>query len=156
MEIEQQFRHYQEWEDWANGMWRDVTPEEDERFAALSRDLLLDTDRLEYAMRHIFEKWPTATLVNMTNRGQNRRAWLGQSACCVICESPEQSTRRAWGTLELEQKQAANRVATNIIELWETEYRIESQCQSVQLELMFGPQPSSESLRCLTTSREST
>lgn len=63
--------------------------------------------------------WPLAAEHNLTDRSQNRRAWVGQATCCHEDRVPESETRAAWWLLSTEQQAAANAVADKVIEEWE-------------------------------------
>jgi len=138
MTIQQVFEHYRKWEDWINGMYR--TPQDDDeeaKYAAHARELLSDEAALGSAMLATVSAWPIAAAVNLSNFGINRRAWLGQSACCFVFGCPESCTRLAWNTLDTDTKYAANAAATRVIKQWERDYKRDVLCQSEQLGLTF-------------------
>lgn len=128
--MQQVFRHYTEWEDWQNGMWRACDDAERATLRCLAAAILSTPTDLLQSMQNVCEQWPIATAVNLSNHGQNRRAWLGQAACALACKSPEDVTREAWNTLSDTVKLLANATATSVIEEWE-------QCQSGQLMLTY-------------------
>lgn len=135
--IKQVFEHYAKWEDFQNGLWRVVSPDEETVFTALAIDLLADESALDSAMRAVVSEWKISAIVNLTNYGQNRRAWLGQSACCFHSRCPEQCTRAAWNLLPRETQARANAIAERVILDWERAYRRAVLCLSEQLELTF-------------------
>jgi hypothetical protein len=81
-------------------------------------------------MQAVVDTWAIAASVNLTNLQQNRRAWLGQAACCLEHKCPEDVTREAWNTLSEDVQRSANAVAMQIIEEWD-------RCRSDQLTLTF-------------------
>lgn len=121
--MRQIFEPYWKWEDFQNGMY-DPPPAADipalcERSAAL----LTDLDAFAAACRDVFDRWPVATAVNLTNMGTNRRAWLGQAACSLVHNVPELATRAAWKDLSDDQRCRANQVADEAIREYEAKSR---------------------------------
>ena len=118
--IKQKFYHYTLWEDWQNGMFKVVELDYDLIKKAFL--LLSDIIELQKIMYQVLDSWPISAEVNLTNTSCNRRAWLGQSACCFKYKVPEILTRIAWGQLTEDQKDKANQVANDIIDEWELNY----------------------------------
>ena len=102
-------------------MYRDVECDEKAELIELASQLLSDPGDLYCAMDGVVRKWRISAEVNMTNRGENRRAWLGQAACCFIHDVPEDLTREAWNTLSIDVRVKANTVATHVIKEWESQ-----------------------------------
>ena len=117
--MNQYFTHYENWEDWKNGMYRDVPKSEHEKFVSKAVECLINP---ESAMLSVVIEWKEATKENLTDRKANRKSWLGQAACCYQYGCPEQCTREAWSILTPEQRENANNVAKIVIELWESTY----------------------------------
>lgn len=84
-----------------------------------ARDLLSDPERLLKSMRIVAHQWPNSAEVNLTNRGRNRQAWLGQAACALESGAPESLTKAAWRQLTESQRIEANKVADIVINEWE-------------------------------------
>jgi len=115
--MEQYYTHYENWEDWKNGMWhKPINPELQERQAI---EVLINP--LE-AMTRVVNEWPIATKQNLTDVKSNRRSWLGQAACCIEYGVPESVTRSAWFKLTEEQRSNANQIAEQIIKEREKDY----------------------------------
>jgi hypothetical protein len=114
--FEQVFHPYTEWEDYRAGMWRCVVVD-DEAAAAVA--ILGDPDTFYGAATDMVAAWPNAAEHNLTNREQNRRAWIGQAACCYLTGASEAATRLAWWLLLLAERDAANAVADRVIAEWE-------------------------------------
>ena len=110
------FHPYTEWEDYKNGMYSEI--ENKEESIKKAKDLLADPDKLYLAMTRVTKEWDIATMVNLTNIEENRRAWMGQSACCLECGAPEDLTRTAWMQLTDDQRKKANLVAEKVIYEW--------------------------------------
>src|SRR5690606_6082162 len=87
--MNQYFTHYKNWEDWKNGMYRDVPKNEHTNFVNKSVECLINP---EDAMLSVVIEWKEATKENLTDRKANRKSWLGQAACCYQYGSPEQCT----------------------------------------------------------------
>lgn len=117
--MNQYFTDYKNWEDYQNGMWKIHDPNEEQKLIDLATDCL--NDPVE-AMSRVINEWPEATKVNLTNKGSNRKSWLGQAACCIRSGVPEKLTRIAWNALPKQSKDNANRIAKEIIEKWERNY----------------------------------
>jgi len=71
----------------------------------------------------VFLKWPISVSVNLSNKKCNRRAWIGQAACCIAFGCNEISVRIAWGRMSLAQKNAANKIADKFINSFEVNER---------------------------------
>lgn len=117
--MKQYFTDYKNWEDWQNGMWKN--PDPDQEIELLNDAVKCLTNPTE-AMQRVVDEWKIATRVNLTNKGQNQKSWLGQAACCIEYAVPEKLTRVAWNGLPKEIKDNANRIAKQIIEQWERTY----------------------------------
>ena len=111
------YHPYYKWEDVAAKMYElpfDLQSEE-----AASIELLSNPDGLLDAMTDVTINWPNATEHQLTNQESNRRAWLGQAACCFFAGSTAYATKSAWWKLTIDQRDAANDVADNVILKWE-------------------------------------
>lgn len=115
------YTHYTNWEDWKNGMYREINKQDEEMYVSLSSECLKNP---ENAMLKVVIEWEESTKENLSNKQQNRKSWLGQAACCIQHNSPEQCTRIAWNKLTKEERNNANEIAKNIIELWERYYSV--------------------------------
>ncbi len=110
------YHPYTEWEDWKAGMYE---PSTDPDAVQASFVLLTNPSALTKAMRSVTQVWPLATDHNMTDRGSNRRSWLGQSACCLVHGATERATCSAWWAMTAEAQNTANKVADKIIAEWD-------------------------------------
>ncbi len=107
---------YDQWEDYRAGMFDTSI---DEAATAACRAVLRDSERCDLAMRRVIAEWPVAAAVNLSNSGANRRAWLGQAACCLDAGATASATKRAWWQLTDEARTRANGCADEVIALWE-------------------------------------
>lgn len=119
------YHRYELWEDFAHGLYRMAlynSPQEQEELIELARELLIDQAKLWDAMNAVATEWVHAAEVQLTNTTRNRRAWLGQAACCYAYGAPESLTKLAWHRLERAQQDRANAVADHVIATWEANY----------------------------------
>lgn len=128
--LEQEFYHYEKWEDYRNGMFSfNCTSQEElveNGIKMLSNPILFYDTCIE-----ILKNWPIATAVNLTNLHCNRRAWLGAAACSYKFRVPEIQTRIAWNHLTERQQGMANRIADMIIKHYESTYKTNKDAQIV-------------------------
>ena len=110
---------YTDWEDYQAGMYAVSDNVMDER--ADSIDLLRNPFGLRDAMADAVLSWPIAAEHNLTDTGSNRRAWLGQAACCLAHGATQFATCSAWWELTDDQRADANAAADYVIAMWETE-----------------------------------
>lgn len=125
--MERIFHNYLLWEDWQNGMWRKLPPSEEDSFLTKAIQFTGDHDKYGSWMMEVVKNWPFACEQNLTNLGQNRRAWIGQSACCMGIDCPEYITRQAWGCLTEQQQDDANLKADKAIIWWEENILLDKQ-----------------------------
>lgn len=118
--IEQVFHHYEMWEDYQCGMYDELKEGRANR-VELARDLLKNPVVCERWMREVIKRWKVATEQVFSNVHQNRKAWLGQAACCLYAGVKEDETREAWWLLTDEERNTANAIAETVIEDWENE-----------------------------------
>jgi len=114
---------YTSWEEVAAGMWRQVAGQERERLLREAIAFTGDAERYGASMLDVINAWPISCEHNLTDLGQNRRAWLGHAACCLAIGCPEDVTREAWGHLSEEQRIAADRKALTAILAWQNAYK---------------------------------
>lgn len=117
--MHRRFSHYEVWEDWHAGLYRKLPPGDYDVFADNSREILADPDTFERVAREMIATWPHAAAFNLSNAGQNRRAWVGQAACCYSHDAPEDATKIAWWLLTDPERDAANAAADRVIDSWE-------------------------------------
>lgn len=110
------FAPYQEWEDYLAGMFTDRV---EDAHVVGARRLLSCPHGCGSAMRRVIAAWPVAAAVNLSNAGCNRRAWIGQAACCLAVGASASATKRAWWQMSDQQRTAANMIAEEVILLWE-------------------------------------
>jgi hypothetical protein len=110
---------YTAWEEVAAGMWASVGGSERKRLLAEAITFTGDHERYGSYMLQVLNAWPISCEHNLSDIGQNRKAWIGHAACCLAIGCPEDITREAWGYLTEEQRVSANRRAAEAISVWE-------------------------------------
>jgi hypothetical protein len=117
--MDQVFHHYETWEEYKAGMWRNPTSTEINKM--LPEAIKFTGNHVVYgqAMMNVLEAWPISCEHNLSNATQNRRAWIGHAAACCKKGFPESVTRLAWGHLSNKQQELANEQADKAIDAWE-------------------------------------
>lgn len=110
------FTNYTNWEDWQNGMYRDISRKEHNNYVDLAILVLCDP---EIHMNRVTKEWYYSTKQNLSDTKSNRKSWLGQASCCISYQVPEHCTREAWCKLTSKQRINANRIAQKVINKWE-------------------------------------
>lgn len=103
-------------------MWRKVTKSEEESLLPAAIRFTGNAPLYGQWMRRVVKEWPVSCEHNLTDLGQNRKAWIGHAATQLAINCPEYITRAAWAHLTQRQQDDANRQAQFAIELWESEY----------------------------------
>lgn len=119
MKVKRYYTHYLNWEDWQNGMYRDIVKSEFDKYVKLAIECL----RNPYdPMFNVTKEWYNSSYENLSDYTSNRKSWLGQAACCYNSKVPEQCTRHAWGLLTEKERQNANNIAKQVIQKWENNF----------------------------------
>lgn len=126
--MERIFHHYNKWEDYHAGMYDESKEGRTERVKKAGY-ILGNPNVCREAMEMVVAKWKKATEYNLSNAEINRKAWLGQAACCCYAGVHEDETREAWGTMTEAQRTRANAIAAEIIKRWVTIREIEDNPQ---------------------------
>tara|TARA_R110000868_G_scaffold70420_1_gene206885 strand:+ start:471 stop:857 length:387 start_codon:yes stop_codon:yes gene_type:complete len=113
--MKQFFAHYETWEDYKAGMFDCTLKGNEQEKTILAAKLLSNEIDFYNSLNGVLLNWPISTRVNLTNLGQNRRAWLGAAGCMYTHKCTEIITRVAWNTLDKETQDKANKVAEKII-----------------------------------------
>lgn len=114
------YHPYWLWEDYLNGMYNKSC--ENETDLIRKSELILSDQKLfADIIQKIQTEWKVSTAENMSNKNQNRRAWLGAAACNYYANTPEYVTRIAWANLTPIQQMEANKVADLFIIRYERE-----------------------------------
>ena len=120
--MNQFYSHYENWEDFKNGMYC-IEKKENEQTLINNAIVMLSDDAMFYeTCKELLKVWTVSVKVNLTNKQCNRKAWLGQAACNYKFKTPEILTRIAWGKLSNIQRYHADQVALQIINHFELSY----------------------------------
>lgn len=117
--MNQFYSHFENWEDYKNGMYSIDKKDNEEYLINKAIELLTDNNIFYNSCNGILKNWPIAVKVNLTNKQCNRKAWLGQAACNYTFDVPEILTRVAWGKLSIIKKIQADNIALIIIKHFE-------------------------------------
>lgn len=120
--MERIYRHYMEWEDYHNGLYKTDQIENIDNLIDSCANLLKNCNEFYSVMLKVVKDWRKSAEVNLTNISRNRQAWLGQSSCCYKYKAPEYVTKLAWRTLTKDQQDKANITADRMIYEWEKIY----------------------------------
>jgi hypothetical protein len=113
--MKQIFFNYLEWEDYISGMYETVNIIDYEEKINNAKFLLSNENLFYETLKDVLKNWVKSSAVNLTNKQQNRRAWLGAAACMYKFNVPEILTRIAWNSLEENIQNKANLIAEKII-----------------------------------------
>lgn len=112
------FHHFSLWEDYRAGMYDENKYGRSERVQKAA-EILGSPALCRKAMEKVISDWVIATEYNLSNLEINRKAWLGQAACCCYAGVHEDETREAWGIMTEAQRIEANKIAAEIIKDWQ-------------------------------------
>ena len=112
--IEQQFYHYEKWEDLQSGMYD--SPKDDRTEKAI--ELLSDESACRKYMKRVVTEWDISAQQVLTNPEMNGKAWLGQCACFLYAGVHDEDTRKAWCLLKPAVQKKANSIAREVINEW--------------------------------------
>lgn len=110
---------YTDWEDYKAGFFDTQMDGDKEPAVKECEDLLSADPGLGAWMEKVLQEWPVSCEANLSYTGMNRRAWLGQAACCLAFGHPSFITKRAWHRLDETTQTAANAQADRVISQWE-------------------------------------
>lgn len=121
--IERKYHDYRAWEDFKSGMYGTHKDVDLDLYARLAKSVLCNPSEFEKTLILVMTNWPISFTENMSNVSCNRRAWLGQAACCYKHGCNEKSTRKAWSSMTNEQRSIANKIASKFISSYEEKDR---------------------------------
>jgi len=110
--------HYQDLEEWRDGMWKIVGGIKKKANSEAAATLMRDGSKFEAAMMRALEEWPNSCQHNLSAEDTNRLAWLGHAGCLLATGSPEENTRCGWHLLTTDEQNAANAAAQNVLDMW--------------------------------------
>jgi len=118
------YHPYWKWEDNKAGLYKfnGFDEKETEDMTNKAKTLLLNEKEFFRIAKKVIKKWFYSAEQNLSNRGRNRQAWIGQASCCYKYGIPEYITKYGWRLLTRKQQDEANKVADKVISIWETGY----------------------------------
>ena len=118
MQIKRIYHPWWLWEEVSANMWGSVS----------NKELYLKT-AIEFTGNHelygawmgqVVKEWKYSCEHNLSDKSQNRKAWVGHAACAMAFRCPEDIVRTAWGRLAEEKQILANMEAEKAIKKWES------------------------------------
>jgi len=111
---------YWVWEEAKYNMWGSVMLED--RF--LEKAIKFTGNHKLYGkwMMKVVKTWKYSCEHNLSDKSQNRQAWIGHAAVAFAFKCPEDITRKAWWQLTDKQRELANKEADKAIKYWEENY----------------------------------
>ena len=122
--MERIYHNFKEWECYHNGFYRSLSRKENKE--DLIKEVITifeDRNRTRKLMLSVINNWVISCEQFLTNKGNNRIAWLGQSACCYDNSIPEYITRSAWNQLDDDVRYDANKIAKEVLSIWDKKYK---------------------------------
>lgn len=116
------YHHHSLWEDYKAGLYRLPCCQDSNHQIELSKIILSHPNIFYNIALQMVQEWRFAAEANLSNRGRNRQAWIGQAACCFNHKAAEHQTKEAWWLLSKKQQNKANESADCVIDLWERFY----------------------------------
>ena len=116
------YHPYWIWEEVSFNMWGNPNGNKKELLAKVI-EFTADHELYGSYMMRVAKEWINSCEHNLSNKEQNRRAWIGHAACALAFQCPEGIVREAWGSLSEEEQYLANKEADKAIKYWE------EQCQ---------------------------
>ena len=115
--IERIYHPYWQWEEVDSNMWGTV--DDKKKYLDAAIEFTGDAELYGSWMVKVVRKWKYSCEHNLSNKTQNRQAWIGHAACALAMGCPENIIRAAWSHLSKEQQGEANAKADEAILLWE-------------------------------------
>ena len=111
--------HYEEWEDYAAGMYENRYNKNtmSEAVRVLEQPLLF-----RRILRDVAEDWPIATKHHLSDFCKNHQPWCGRMACAYEVGASIREVNEAWKFLSCQQREAANQVADEFTYRWRKEH----------------------------------
>lgn len=143
--MERIYHPYELWEDWLNGMWRKESKSYDEENINAVIEFTGDHVLYGEAMFKVIDRWKYSCEHNLSNNSINKKAWIGQAACCIEKGWPEYLVRRAWWQLTEKQRNLADKQALKAIKEWERRQRLKNTSKhgskdAIQMVFLMQPQ----------------
>jgi len=112
------YHHYEMWEDWKHGFYNNASGSEKEKYKNISINMFNSEELTRQNMRRVINEWVCSCEHNLTNKGMNKIAYIGQAACCIYGGVPSTVTMECWSLLPKEVQDRSNKIAEEIIKEW--------------------------------------
>ena len=120
--MKQVYKPYWKWECYNNGMWNKVDKLTEENMLKTAIEFTGNHILYGEQMRKVVYEWANTIEHHLTNKGINRRAFLGHCAVFYKLQIPEYIVRKAWKHLTDNQRILADNEAEKTIKEWELWY----------------------------------
>lgn len=112
------FHTYEKWECEKAGFYKQsVDGMTSEQCKNAYRDFLSDSEKFRAAAHGVIDNWHKSCEHYLTNFAMNRIAWIGQSAMCYETGIPSKYCS-GFNLLDDHQKEEANKVALDVLNIW--------------------------------------
>lgn len=115
------FHPWDKWEDYKHGFYGGM-PYLQDKTLELYASLLRDLPKFEAALKVITSEWKYSCEHNLTNESMNRVAYLGQAACALLYNVPNNASMGGYNLLTLEEQKAADVMAQKYLNIWLERY----------------------------------
>ncbi len=112
------FHPWTKWECYRHNFYGGVMEYTKDNSHRLYAGVLKDTSKFEAALQVIIRDWHYSCEHNLTNESMNRIAWLGQAACALVHNIPNNLAMGGYNILTNDQKTAADKMADKYLNLW--------------------------------------
>ncbi len=118
--MERIYHSWDYWEDYKAGFYNNCSGA-DKANKILLVVQMFDSEILtrEFMLR-VIEDWKYSCEHNLTNPSLNKIAYIGQAACCIYGEIPSSVTMEAWSLLEPSVQERADKIANEVLLIWES------------------------------------
>lgn len=114
------YHPYTRWEDYPAGFYDNCTGDAKKEKIEKVLEMFNSESLTKEYMNLVISEWTYSCEHNLTNNGMNKVAYLGQAACCLYYRIPSTVTMEAWSLLEKSVRDRSDKIAKEIINLWET------------------------------------
>ncbi len=116
--MERIYHHYEMWEDWKYGFYDNCSGNERKEKIKEAISLFESESLTREYMFKVVDEWIYSCEHNLTNNSLNRIAYIGQAACCLFSNIPNDVTMEAWNTLSKDVQERSNNIAKKAIDKW--------------------------------------
>jgi len=122
MRIERIYHSWEKWEDHKNGFYNNISGANKQEMIDKVIELFSDPEKTKEYMLMVINEWFYSCQHNLTNDSMNKIAYIGQGACCLYGGVPSTVTMEAWSKVPEENRVLADRIASDVLEIWEQKH----------------------------------